>query len=312
MEKIILLYYKYIKIANPQALAESQRELCSQLNLLGRIIVAPEGINGTLAGLADNCKAYMQAMNDHELFSDMPFKTSPGYKEYDYFEKLSVKVKPEIVNYGAKAATALPENSGTYLTPEEAHEFLNNQDKDVVIFDGRNQHEAQIGRFTGAIVPTVRYSREFADYFDNNLELFTDKKVLMYCTGGVRCERLSAYLKNKNVAKEIYHIKGGIHEYINKYPNGHFRGKNYVFDQRIAVPVTDDILGNCLLCKTPCDEFTNCASTLCNEHFICCESCLSKFDNTCSSACLEALTSGRSRRRSYSKKPPVFKQPSQP
>ena len=125
------------------------------------------------------------------------------------------------------------------------------------------------------------------------MDEYKDKEVLMFCTGGVRCERATAYLNQKKVAKKVYQIEGGIHRYTEKYPDGFFRGKNYVFDSRIAMKVNGDILGACDLCKTPCDDYTNCLNALCNKHFICCKECLNSFNGTCGAQCADLVTNNK-------------------
>ena len=160
---------------------------------------------------------------------------------------------------------------------------------DLVILDARNAFEAEIGKFTDALIPNIQHFREFPDYIENNLDQFKNKQVLMYCTGGIRCERATTLLKSKNIAKEVYQIEGGIHRYAEEFPDGFFRGKNYVFDGRIAMKINDDILSNCISCKQPFDEYTICVNAKCNNHFIACKTCLLKLSNTCSNECLELI-----------------------
>jgi UPF0176 protein len=163
------------------------------------------------------------------------------------------------------------------------------QSPNLVLFDARNNFESRVGTFTNAITPDIDHFRELPGYIDNNLEQFKDKDVLMFCTGGIRCERASSYLKSKGVATNVYQINGGIHTYTEQFPDGFFRGKNYVFDGRITVKVNDDVLGTCFICTTPCDTYTNCINALCNLHFIGCSSCITKFQNACSAQCHELV-----------------------
>lgn len=291
----ILLYYKYVDIKYPEAIKQWQRSLCESLELTGRIIIAHEGINGTVAGTDEATQAYIKAMNEHELFGDIDFKTAQGGSES--FPKLKIKVKNEIVRLGVDPVKVTVKDTGQHLTPQQTHELLSNPPKDLVILDTRNNYESAVGTFEGSITPDIRYFRQLPAYLDENIDKFKDKEVLMHCTGGVRCERATALLVQKGVAKKVYQVKGGIHRYIEQYPDGHFRGKNYVFDKRITVKVNDDVLGSCYLCKKPCDDYFNCLNALCNKHFICCEPCLQEFNKTCSSKCKTAIEQNADQKR---------------
>jgi len=290
MSKIIL-FYKYVNIENPNEIMVWQRELCESLELKGRIIIATEGINATLGGTHDNIEKYMQAMNVHPLFMGIDFKDSIGGSEY--FPRLRIVVKNEIVNLGIKPEDLTVENTGKHLTPKQTHELLQNKPKDLIILDGRNNYEAAVGKFEDAITPDIRYFRQFPEYIDQNLEQFKDKSVLMYCTGGIRCERASAYLKSKNIAKEVYQVEGGIHRYVEEYPDGYFKGKNYVFDARITMPVNNEILGQCFVCKAKCDDYVNCLNAECNKHFISCSDCVLKLNETCSEKCQDLVAQNK-------------------
>ncbi len=286
MEKIIL-FYKYVKLTYPHQVMKWQRQLCSQLGLKGRIVLATEGINGTLGGSVEACEIYKKEMEASEFFKNIDFKESEGGA--DCFPRLEIKVKKEITHLGLDTELYTAENGGIHLTPEEAHNLMANPPKDLIILDGRNNYEAAIGKFVNAITPDVNHFREFPNYIDNNLEQFKDKEVLMYCTGGIRCERASTYLKSKGVAKNVYQILGGIHRYAEKYPDGFFRGKNYVFDARVTVRINDDILGSCKFCNIPFDDYTNCVNSVCNKQIIVCPKCCQENINTCSAACAELV-----------------------
>lgn len=283
----IILFYKYVEIKNPQDLALWQKELCLSLGLKGRVILATEGINGTVGGQEESIEAYIKSMEAHPLFGSIDFKEAAG--DELYFPRLRIMVKKEIVNLGIDPKELTIEKSGQYLTPEEAHELMSNPPADLVILDTRNKYETEIGTFTDALAPNTRYFREFPSYIDANLDLFKNKQVLMTCTGGVRCERASAYLNIKGVAKKVMHLKGGIHRYIEKYPDGHFKGSNYVFDARISHTVTKDILGTCNICSAKSDYYENCKNAFCNKHFIVCFSCKESLGQACSTKCFELI-----------------------
>lgn len=287
MNTKILLFYKYFDIEDPKQVRDWQYTLCQDLGLRGRILIAHEGINGTLGGSAENIEQYKKVMQAHPFFTDIDFKENEGGIEY--FPRLQVTVKKTIVNFGIDSKEIRAKNTGKHLTPEQVHALLSNKPDDLVILDARNYVESKIGHFKDAILPDIARFRDLPDYINNNLEQFKDKQVLMYCTGGIRCEPASAYLKSKNVTSDVYQIAGGIHRYIEQYPNGFFRGKNYVFDGRIAVAANEDIVGTCDICSVPCDEYTNCLHAQCNKHFICCQSCLVTLQNTCSPTCKELV-----------------------
>lgn len=280
---IILLFYKYVQVENPEAIQAWQKQLCTDLGLTGRIILATEGINGTVGGTQEATDAYIQAMNQHPLFGNIDFKTAPGGAEA--FPRMRVSIRKEIVNLGIDPQELTVQDTAQHLTPEQVHELLLNPPADLISIDTRNNYEVAIGTFQNAINPNTRYFRQFPGYIDQNIDQFKDKTVFMFCTGGVRCERASAYLQKKGVAKKVYQLEGGIHRYIEKYPDGFFRGKNYVFDNRITVKVNDDTLSKCLNCPTPADEYFNCLNALCNKHFVSCPTCIEKFAKTCSTQC---------------------------
>lgn len=286
MEKIIL-FYKYVDIDRPKAMVDWQRELCEQLGLKGRILIATEGINGTLGGNANSIEKYKQAMEEHELFGDIDFKESLGSSHC--FPRLQVKVKKEVVRLEIDPEKLKASQGGKHLTPEQVHELIKQKPQDLVLLDTRNGYESAIGTFEDAIIPNTENFRQFPEYVDKNLDKFKDKKVLMFCTGGIRCERASAYLNLKKVAKEVYQIKGGIHRYVEKYPNGYFKGKNYVFDGRTALKVTEDILANCVHCNIKFDAYTNCINAECNKQIIVCPNCIDTYHNTCSQSCLDKV-----------------------
>ncbi len=292
--KTILLYYKYTDVKFPVQQVKRQKELCQNLGLKGRIIIATEGINGTLAGSQQACNAYIEHMNSHEIFHGIDFKISQC--EGEPFPRMRVVEKEEITRMGKSPQEISYKDTGTHLSPQQAHELIS-KNKDLVILDGRNNYEAAIGKFIGAIVPDVETFREFPDYIDKNQDIFKDKEVLMYCTGGIRCERASAYLKSKGVAKQVYQITGGIDRYTQIFPDGYFRGKNYVFDGRIAVPINNDILGNCKLCSTPADDYYNCVYAACNKQLIICPDCVRKHNATCSEKCKQTILDDPARMR---------------
>ncbi len=287
----ILLFYKYVHIINPKKFTDWQTKLCKKLNLRGRLLIAHEGINGTLGGSLCDTERYEKIMLNLSLFKDMDIKKAPG--SADDFPRLRVAMRNTIVNLGIDPEQLTTAQGGPHLTPQEVHELLSKKPNNLVILDARNMVESAVGKFTGALTPEIKRFRDLPEYIDANSDLFKDKQVLMYCTGGVRCERASAYLKEKNIVKEVFQVEGGIHRYVEQYPDGFFRGKNYVFDNRITAKINDDILGSCAICFIPYDDYVNCLNALCNKHFICCNTCKKDLENTCSSTCKTLITENR-------------------
>lgn len=294
MSGTILLFYNYTSIEHPKQIQKWLRILCQRLKLTGRILIGHEGINGTLGGTTEQTDAFKNEFLHHPLFTQTDMKESPG--SADDFPRLSIKIKDEVVAMGVNPEEVTALGGGEHLDPEQTHAIIREK-KDLVILDARNNYESRIGLFKGAIAPNIDNFRQFPQYVDDNLEKFKDKEVLMYCTGGIRCERATTYLKEKGVAKKVYQVKGGICRYVEKYPNGYFRGKNYVFDRRIAVRVNDDVLSTCDVCQQPSDSYTNCVNTLCNKQFIACQTCREKLGFTCSSSCQEMIASGKAKER---------------
>lgn len=286
MEKVIL-YYKYVYIENPQELLNWKKEICSKLNLKGRVIIAKEGINGTLAGKDQDIDSYKDILSSIEKFKDIDFKES--FSEIDTFPRLKIVLKNEIVRLGLDPELINAKDHAKHLTPEQFHDLIAENSQDLVLLDARNNYESRIGTFENSITPDIDNFRQLPKYIDDNLEKFKDKKVLMFCTGGVRCERASVYLKSKNVAKEIYQLKGGIHRYVEKYEKGFFKGKNYVFDSRIACKVNNDILAKCDFCGKDYDNYSNCINAQCNKQIIVCPNCINNYHNTCGSYCLNLV-----------------------
>lgn len=279
----ILLFYKYITVPCPKQILTWQQAICTRLNFTGRIILAHEGINGTIGGSISEIEQYKYAMAKHKLFHDIDFKEGEG--DESHFPRLKIVIKEEIVRLGINPQQLTIRNRGTHLTPKQAHNLIKQQPNDLLLLDCRNTYESCVGTFTKAVRPNIQRFREFPTYIDNNHALFKNKQVLMFCTGGIRCERASAYVKKLGNTKEVYQIMGGIHRYVEQYPDGFFRGKNYVFDRRVTVRVNNDILSACYTCKKPCDIYTNCLNAECNKHYLSCELCRVQLNNTCGEQC---------------------------
>lgn len=273
----VLLFYKYVKISDTAALKLEQEALCASLQLVGRIIVSQEGMNGTVEGSAAACEAYMKAARAHPLFSTMGFKQSDGTGTT--FPKLSVKIRSEIVsaNFGKKD---IDPNvvTGKYLTAEELHEWIRS-DREFYIVDMRNDYEHRVGFFKNSVLPPLKNFRDLPKVLPK-LRHLKKKTVVTVCTGGVRCEKASGFLVTHGF-KDVYQLKDGIHTYMEKYPNEDFVGKLYVFDGRVTMGFNTDapehlVVSQCDKCGETSDHYVDCAYIHCKNirHFICCESCL--------------------------------------
>lgn len=281
MNKIIL-YYKFTPITDPEMAKRWQKELCMRLGLKGRILISPHGINGTLGGEMHALKAYCRAMNDTEDFKGIDYKWSDGSKDNEDFPKLKVKVKPEIVAFNASDEIVVGkngiENGGKHLKPEDLHKLVEEKGEDVIFYDGRNMYEAQIGKFKNTIVPKTETSRDFIkDIEEGEISKYKDKPIVSYCTGGIRCEILSAMMLNRGY-KEVYQMDGGIVRYGEKYADeGLWEGKLFVFDDRMQMAFSEKSkdIATCEKCGKNTSNLVNSTNIRRKLHVIC-EECTSK------------------------------------
>jgi len=285
----VLLYYKYIYIEDHVNYAKLHLNFCRSLGLKGRILIAEEGINGTLSGSEDQVKAYMYSMKMDPRFKDMDFKIDQANEHA--FKKLYVRPKKEIVTFNLDEDIDPNKLTGKHLKPKEFLEAM--KDENVIILDARNDYEYDLGHFKNAIRPDVRNFKEFPGWIKKNMEKLADKKVLAYCTGGIRCEKFSGLLLKEGL-KDICQLNGGIINY-SKDPatkGSMFEGKCYVFDERISVEVNFaegyTLVGKCYHCGKPHDRYVNCAHLSCHFQFICCEECEVNYKRSCSKKCEDA------------------------
>ncbi|MCM3698438.1 rhodanese-related sulfurtransferase [Paenibacillus macerans] len=283
----VLLFYKFVRIEDPEQFTAEHLQYCKDLGVKGRILIAAEGINGTLSGTAQQTERYMRDLRANPLFSDIVFKID----EVDghTFKKMFVRHKKELVTFRYEQELDPNRISGKRLSPAEFYEQL--QNGDAIVLDGRNDYEYDIGHFRGAIRPEVESFREFPEWIRNNLSDYKDKKILTYCTGGIRCEKLTGFLLSEGFG-DVSQLEGGIVTY-GKDPEVQgrlFDGKCYVFDERISVPINrtaeDRVIGHCYHCGTSHDRYINCP--VCNLQHICCEECEAEHHGYCSDACQES------------------------
>ncbi|MEP7104049.1 MAG: rhodanese-related sulfurtransferase [Candidatus Dojkabacteria bacterium] len=278
----VLLYYKYVEIENPESLREAQFELCSRLSLKGRILIAKEGINGTIGGTEESCQEYIRVTSEYPGLDGMDWKISRNTE--DSFPKLRVVVREEVVSF--KAPVNL-KNRAPYIKPLELKELLD-KDEEVVILDARNDYESKIGKFKNAIAPDIKNFREFPE-FVKTIEHLKDKPIVTYCTGGIRCEKASAYLIEQGF-KNVKQLHGGIAKYGEEAGGKDFQGTMYVFDKRIHIPVNSEnpeIISECYHCGVKVARYINCCNAECNKQIIVCEECDLKFEGGCSEECKE-------------------------
>ncbi len=277
----ILLYYCYTPIKDPAAFRVQHHQYCADLGLRGRIIIAGEGINGTVSGLAAACETYMQHLKADSRFSKVDFKVDQ-YPQYA-FQKLNIRIKPEIVH--ADLPHINPnERTGPYISPQELERIQ--AEEDVVLLDVRSNYEHQIGRFKNAITLDINHFREFKAQIPQ-LAPYKDKKIITYCTGGIKCEKASAYLLEQGF-QNVYQLHGGIIKYGNEVGGEAFEGKCYVFDNRLIKDInkaSSTVVGTCHVCQEPCDRMVNCANPACNEHVPLCTSCAESLEGACSETC---------------------------
>lgn len=259
----VILFYKYVAIEDPAAFTQAQRELCLALGLKGRVLIASEGINGTLAGPRAAVEEYVAALRADVRFADIEMKVSAG--DAQTFPKLVVKVRPEIVTLAA--GIPLTADLDNHLSPAEWKRTLE-EEPDVVVVDVRNRYESEAGKFANAIACDIEHFRELPEYVDRLAEL-KDRKVLMYCTGGIRCEKASALFRSKGF-KNVYQLHGGIVTYQEQFGNEHWLGECFVFDQRMTVRVDQALvpIGRCAHTGRTTNRFVNCLHDPCHVLFL--------------------------------------------
>ncbi|HEY1025039.1 MAG TPA: rhodanese-related sulfurtransferase [Sphingobacteriaceae bacterium] len=281
-----LLYYCYSAIENAEQFAADHLKFCKSLGLVGRIIVADEGLNGTVSGTVDACQSYMNAVHSDARFAKTEFKVDEV--EEPSFIKMHCRYKPEIVHSGLRDPHIInPEKrTGIHLEPEE---FLALKDRDdVVVLDVRSNYEHNLGKFKNAVTLDIENFRDFPAKI-NELAKYKGKKILTYCTGGIKCEKASALLLHEGF-ENVYQLHGGIIKYGKEAGGKDFEGKCYVFDNRVAVNVNSvnpEVISRCRNCNTITPKMINCANPECNEHFTQCDECGWKLDGCCSEACRE-------------------------
>lgn len=281
-ENIVLSFYKYAEIKNTAEAKEWQTELCKSLNLKGRILISKEGINGSVYGTKDNIKNYKEEVRKNNLFSGIEFKEQAS--ENEAFKKLYISIRKEIVHFGYDVNL---DNTGKFLAPIEVKSMLDGRE-DIVLLDIRNDYESKIGKFKDAVTLGIKNFREFPSAV-GKIKNLRDKRVVAYCTGGIRCEKATAFLK-QNGFEDVSQIQGGILKFAEEFPDTYWEGRCFVFDERIAIDVnrSGHALTRCGLCGNRANNYINCHNMDCDKLFVGCENCIQKFGASCSEKCAQS------------------------
>lgn len=285
----ILLYYNFTRIEDPQAIRDEHFEKCTEFNLKGRILVAKEGLNGTVSGLKEDTEAYMAWMRQHPLFHATEFKID-AYDRHTFL-KLHVRVKNEIVHFGLPHINPAERKFENYVEPEEWREMMKRaeHDENIVILDARSSYEYNVGKFKGAVALGIDNFREMPQHADF-IQSIKDKEIYTYCTGGIKCEKVSLWLEEQGCTS-VKQLHGGIVRYGHEAGGEDFEGSCYVFDQRVVVPVNTvnpHAVGHCGICGTETERMINCANAMCNKHFLICDTCADKMEGCCSEPCMHS------------------------
>ncbi|MEY4379788.1 MAG: hypothetical protein RLZZ378_191 [Actinomycetota bacterium] len=280
----IILFYCFTPISDPETFKLWQLSLGEQFNLKGRIIISEHGINGTLGGEMNDLKKYIRKSKEFKPFKKIDFKWSEGTG--NDFPRLSVKIRPELVAFGLATELKVDKHGvvggGEHLEPVQVNELVTKRGDDVVFFDGRNAYEAKIGKFKNAVVPNVETTKDFISELDSGkYDYLKEKAIVTYCTGGIRCEILSAAMKQRGF-KEVYQINGGIVRYGEAYPeNGYWEGSLYTFDGRMSMDFSPNtkVIGECEKCGDKTKQFYNCAVETCHSLILLCEKCFKNSNN---------------------------------
>jgi UPF0176 protein len=285
-----LLFYKYILIQGAKEFAACHLNFCKSIGIKGRIIIAEEGINGTVSGTLEQCEQYMNLLHSDNRFTDLQFKV----QEVDKLaiSKIFVRYKKEIVNFNQPHVDVWKQ-AGKYLEPSE---FIHEKDTaDAVLLDVRNKVEWEVGQFKNAVTLPMDHFRDLPTFLPQ-IERYRDQKIIAYCTGGIRCEKATAFLL-QNGFKNVYHLHGGILEYAKHTGGKDFDGKCYVFDERLVVDVNEvnpTVISKCFRCGVSSTRLINCSNPECNNHIVMCDECGWKHNGACSDEC-----SSHPRNRSY-------------
>ncbi len=287
MNIVVIAYYVIEKVANPQKVIKDHKAFLDSIDSKGRIYIGPQGVNAQISIAKADLKSYLDYLKKDPLYASAELKIHEDDKHR--FDKLIVRYREEIVALGQEVDFS---NRGEYITPADWKKKLDEKDENTIIIDVRNNYESEVGHFEGALKPDRKTFREFIDYADNLAKMKDKEKktVLMYCTGGIRCEFYSPLMKERGF-ENVFQLKGGVIAYGLHEGKKHWRGKLFVFDDRLVVPISDDnneVISKCCFCGTLSDLFYNCANMDCNELFLSCKKCAALNKGCCCTACMAA------------------------
>lgn len=285
VHRTTLSFYQYAHIKNPQTFRDQFYLLLDEVGVLGRIYVSAEGVNGQISVPTPNLDQFREAMDSVEFLKGVRLNIAIE-DDGKSFIKLKIKVRNKIVADGLDDSSFDVTKKGIHLTADKFNELTD--DPDTIVVDMRNHYESEVGKFKMAITPDVETFREALPVVEEMLQDKKDKNIIMYCTGGIRCEKASAYYKHKGF-ENVYQLEGGIIEYARQAEKqgleNKFIGKNFVFDERLGERISEEIISKCHQCGKPCDDHTNCANKACHILFIQCADCATEFEATCSTKC---------------------------
>ena len=289
-QRLTLSFYAYAKIQDPKQFRDDLFIAWNKLDALGRIYVANEGINAQMSIPEENLEAFRTTLEVYDFMKGIRLNEAVEHDDHSFL-KLTIKVRHKIVADGLNDETFDVTDIGVHLKAKEFNEILD--DPNTIVVDFRNHYESEVGYFKDAITPDVKTFRESLPIINEQLQNHKeDKNLVMYCTGGIRCEKASAYFKHQGF-KNVFQLEGGIINYAKQIKEegleSKFIGKNFVFDNRLGERITDDIVSQCHQCGKPCDNHTNCENDGCHLLFIQCDECKSAMDNCCSTECLEII-----------------------
>jgi UPF0176 protein len=283
-------FYRYVKIKDPAALRDSLYKDWSQLNCFGRVYLASEGINAQMSVPVDAWNSFITHLYAMPGFDCIPVKEAVDGNGKSFY-KLIIKVRKKIVADGIEDEGFDPSDTGNYLSAKEFNEAISNEQ--TIVVDMRNHYESEVGRFDRAFCPDADTFREELPLVVEHLKGMEDRKVVMYCTGGIRCEKASAYLKHKGFS-DVHHLHGGVIQYAKEIREqgleSRFRGVNFVFDERIGERITEDVISICHQCGQPCDAHVNCKNDDCHLLFIQCPDCTQRMNGCCTDACMKIVS----------------------
>lgn len=279
-------FYRYMNVEDPQSYRDQLYRDWDEMGCLGRIYLAAEGINAQMNVPIDRWNDFIEYLHNDPKLTDMPLKIAVEDDDKSFY-KLKIKVRHKIVADGLDDSTFNPWDTGNHLSAKEFNEALENG---AIVIDMRNHYESEVGHFKGAITPDCDTFREELEMVEEMLQGKEDQKILMYCTGGIRCEKASAYFKHLGF-KDVNQLRGGIIEYAHQVEEqgltNNYIGKNFVFDERLGERISEEVIAHCHQCGEPCDAHTNCANLECHLLFIQCEKCKKEYENCCSHECQE-------------------------